>query len=970
MVGPWATVGEYHMLFERFLKKKRQDTHKEEDQEVLAERARNHEDPAVRREATRRLVGLSHLRLIFAEDTDAGVREIAAARYRHLLCGTQPAELTPDGVSLDARVAELSHVDDARILEQVAIQGLAHEVRRAAIERLQSPEVLALCAVQDPLAANRGAAVERIETKDALEQVVRQIGKRDKNVYRSAREKLRLIAKREERPLRVRALCEELCQKAERLGRLEQWNQDRAILDLLDRQWAEIRDEVEPDGRTRYEGARERFIQAYRGHARETAARVAAEEAHESLHAERLALLDTLSEAPALSTEQEIRALCERVSTAWDALDALPPQRQRPLDQRYRTLMDAADAARTTLVDQRKRLSQLHKSSNRAQKLLDEPKPLDLRATKTFIEQARALAAELPATAETQAVLALLERLEVRTKTQRKNAEHRLKQLPEKLAELKKHLADGELKKADPLFQSLRAGLDLVEASALPKGATEEIAARLHLLAPRLRDLQHWRRWGADQHRDGLCEEMEQLIEADLPLQALSERLHTMRLDWKGLEKTGPRASPAVAERFHKACDAVQERCRPYLDAQAAEREANRAARESVCDQIEDFLSKVDWERIDWKRVLRAERETRHTWASIGPVDPRHFKALEGRFRQALKQLDRRLDGERKRNQAMKHALIAKVEALVEETDLDAAIEQTKALQREWHTTVPARHKDENKLWQTFRSACDAIFERRAALHQAHANEMKEHLATRESICTDALALARAEHDPKRLRAELRELERRWDDAQSLPIPRQSAGPLNERWRETREALKRHISDCEDQQRRDAFDLLQGQAALCERLELGLLGETDAPLDPEAAEQAWADLPQQQDDEIQRAIAARFASALAAARDPEQIAVLRRRYDANAARLSQLCLQLEILTGVETPPELAQQRLEFQVARLTERMVDGEEDPLQGSARLLKEWYLCGPAPRSAGLDSRFERIRQALAREPGAATA
>jgi hypothetical protein len=51
-------------------------------------------------------------------------------------------------------------------------------------------------------------------------------------------------------------------------------------------------------------------------------------------------------------------------------------------------------------------------------------------------------------------------------------------------------------------------------------------------------------------------------------------------------------------------------------------------------------------------------------------------------------------------------------------------------------------------------------------------------------------------------------------------------------------------------------------------------------------------------------------------------------------------------------------------------MVDGEEDPLQGSARLLKEWYLCGPAPRSAGLDSRFERIRQALAREPGAATA
>jgi hypothetical protein len=958
------------MLFERFLKKKRPDTSKEEDQELLAERARTHEDPAVRREATRRLVGLSQLRLILAEDTDAGVREIAAARYRHLLCGTQPADLGSVEVSVDARIAELSRVEDTPILEQVALQGLAPEVRRAAIERVQSPEVLALCAVQDALAANRSAAVERIQTKDALEQVVRQIGKRDKNVYRSAREKLRLIAEREERPLRVRALSEELCQKAERLGRLEQWTQDRAILDYLDRQWAEIRDEAEPDWRTRYEAARDRFIQAYGGHARETAARVAAEEAHESLHAERIALLDTLSEAPALSTEPEIRALCERVSAAWDALDALPPQRQKPLDQRYRALMEAAGAARASLGDQRKRLSQLHKSSSKAQKLLDEPKPLDLRATKTFVEQARALAAEIPAAAETEAFLGLIERVESRAKTQRKNAEHRLKQLPEKLAELEQHLADGELKKADPLFQSLRAGLDLVEASALPRGVAEEIAARLHLLAPRLRDLQHWRRWGADQHRDGLCEEMEQLMEADLPLQALSERLRTLRMDWKGLEKTGPRASPAVAERFHKACDAVQERCRPYLDAQAAEREANRAARESVCNQIEDFLSKVDWERIDWKRVLRAERETRHTWASIGPVDPRHFKALEGRFRQALKQLDRRLDAERKRNQAMKQDLIARVEALVEEPDLEAAIERAKTLQREWHTTVPARHKDENKLWLTFRAACDAIFERRAALHQAHVNEMKEHLATREAICADARALAQAEEDPKRLHAGLRELERRWDDAQSLPIPRQSAGPLNERWRETREALKQHLRDCEDRQRRGAFDLLQRQAELCERLELGLLGETDAPLAPEAAEQAWADLPEQQDSEIQRAIAARFSSALAAARDPEQIAALRRRYDNNAARLSQLCLQLEILAGVETPPELAQQRLEFQVARLTERMVDGEEDPLQGSARLLKEWYLCGPAPRSPGLDSRFERIRQALAGEPGAATA
>jgi len=950
------------MLFGRFLKKWPQDPAKKEDQEILAKRARSADDPAVRRDATRRLADLSQLRLIFSEDPDAGVREIAAARYRHLLCGTQAEE-----GSLDASLAELSELTDMRIIEQVATEGVAPEIRRAAIERVQSQEVLALCALQDPLAANRGAAIERLEDKEALERVLRQIGKKDKNVHRCAREKLRLIAEQAERPQRVRDLCDEICQKVERLGRLGQWHQDRALLDHIERQWSEIRDAAEPAWQSRFEAARERFLEVYAAHAREAAAQVVEEATQDALQAERIALLEALAETTKLTTEDEVRALRTRVAADWDALEPLPPQRQRPLDQRYRQLMDSAEVAQAALGGQRKRLNRLRRSTLKAQQLLEEPRPLDLASAKTFLDQGRALSAELPESAETAELLALLDRIEGRIKTQQKHAAQRLKQLPEKLADLERHLANGELKKADPLFQSLRAGLELVESSRLQQGAADQIAARLHALAPRLRDLQHWRRWGADQHREGLCEEMERLVEADLSLEALSERLHSLHRDWKGLEKSGPHASQAIWDRFHRASQTVKERCRPFLEAQAAEREANRAARESVCDQIEDFLAKVDWERVDWKRVLRAERETRQAWAAIGPVQPRDRKALEGRFRHALKQLDRRLDGERKRNQAMKHELIRKIEALVDEPDLEAAIGQTKALQREWHTTVPARHKEENKLWQTFREASDRIFERRAALHRAHAHQLDENLAAREAICMEALSLAETEDDPRRLADGLHRFEERWDDAQSLPVPRQAASHLNQRWRDARSALRQRWRAREETERRGALDLLRRQAELCERLELHLLGEGGEPLSPEAAAEAWQGLPEQRDTEVQEAIAERFSSALAAARDPAQLESLRQRYQANAARLARLCLQLEILAGVDTPQELAQERLEFQVARLTERMVEGEEDPLQGSQRLLKEWYLCGPAPRTPSLIARFERIRQALASEAAA---
>lgn len=947
------------MLFGRFLKKRQQDADKKEDRGMLAKRAREADDPAVRRDAARRLDDLSELRRIFTEDPDAGVREIAAARYRHLLCGPQDRE-----GSLEACLAELPELRDPRVIEQVATAGSAPEIRRAAIERVRSPEVLALCALQDPLAGNRAAAIERLEDKAALEHVLHQIGKKDKRVHRAAREKLRRIAEQAQRPLRVRELCDELCQKAERLGRLGQWQQDRALLDHIDRQWSEIRDVAEPAWQSRFEGARERFLQAYAQHDRAAAARIVEEAAQDALSAERSALLEALSEAAALATEDEVRALCARVSAAWDALEPLAPERQRPFDQRYRELMGSAEAALTALGEQRMRLTRLQRSTRKARKLLEESKPLPLASVKAFVEQGRALSAELAGRSDTSELAAFLDRVEVRIKTQHKHAVQRLERLPDKLADLERHLASGELKKADPLFQSLRAGLELVEASGLRQGAAEEIVGRLHALAPRLRDLQNWRRWGADQHREGLCEEMERLVDAELPLEVLSERLRGLHKDWKALEKTGPQANQALWERFQRASESVQGRCRPFLEAQAAQREANRAARESVCDQLERFLAQVDWERVDWKRVLRAERETRQAWAAIGPVQPRDRKALEGRFRHALRQLDQRLDGERKRNQTLKHELIRKIEALAEEPDLDAAIERTKSLQREWHTTVPARHKEENRLWQTFRAASDRVFERRAALHQAQVHELEGNLAAREGICAEASALAESEEDPQRLADGLHHLEQRWDDARSLPVPRQAASQLNQRWRDARSALRQRWRAREDGARREALDLLRRQAELCERLELGLLGEGAEHLSPEAALNAWQALPEQRDSETQQAIAGRFSSALAAAGDPAQLESLRQRYQANAARLGQLCLQLEILAGVETPPELAQERLEFQVARLTERMVEGEEDPLQGSQRLLKEWYLSGPAPRTAGLGMRFERIRRALSGE------
>jgi hypothetical protein len=345
----------------------------------------------------------------------------------------------------------------------------------------------------------------------------------------------------------------------------------------------------------------------------------------------------------------------------------------------------------------------------------------------------------------------------------------------------------------------------------------------------------------------------------------------------------------------------------------------------------------------------------------IGPPDVRHRKSLDRRFRRAYGELDQRLNAERERNQTLKRDLIQQVQALAEAPDLDSAIEQTKSLQRRWVTTVPARKRDENRLWQDFRAACDAVFERRSALRQAQVTELNDNLVARRSICEEALALAGGENDPDRLDSGLRDLEQRWRDAESLPIPRQGANDLARQWREAREMLHRRRLQAEEGRRRASLDLLGRQADLCERVELSLLGETDDPIGPEEARQMWQQLPVQSDPGLQEAMRGRLEAALAVEGDADGIEALRKRFQANTERREELCLKLEILAGVESPPAHAQRRLELQVTRLAGRMGDGEPDPLSGASELLHDWYLCGPAPVSADLAARFGRIREAM---------
>jgi len=200
----------------------------------------------------------------------------------------------------------------------------------------------------------------------------------------------------------------------------------------------------------------------------------------------------------------------------------------------------------------------------------------------------------------------------------------------------------------------------------------------------------------------------------------------------------------ALWRRFKTAQDAVFGRTSAHLAAQNEERTQNLARKQSLCERAEALSVSTDWVKTATAlQALQAE------WKTVGPVSRGSEKAIWERFRAACDQFfSRRHDDLKKRkdewseNLARKEALCARAEALASGTDWEAAAAECKKLQVEWKQIGPVRRSKSDAVWQRFRTACDAFFDRYKHRDQV---DLQSKAAARAEVIHDLEALTSAE---------------------------------------------------------------------------------------------------------------------------------------------------------------------------------------------------------------------------------
>ncbi|MDR2011694.1 MAG: DUF349 domain-containing protein [Rhodanobacter sp.] len=494
--------------------------------------------------------------------------------------------------------------------------------------------------------------------------------------------------------------------------------------------------------------------------------------------------------------------------------------------------------------------------------------------------------------------------------------QHERKELIDDLAQalhvLDAHLKAGESTQAHAAKSRIDALRREIEVPLPPT-----LAHALANSENRYAELVRWQHWGDDQRRRQLCEDIEALPGSGQHPDAVASRVRDAQTEWTHLDAISARPSP-LARRFHAACRAAIAPTREYFKKRHELREAHGQEIKTLLERLDALTD----DNADWAALTTLRRETAVALHGLDRIEPRERKAFAQRLKTHLVALDTRISQQATDVESAKETLIAQARALLGEGNLPrGVVASVRTLQQRWQRAGNGRRARDQAQWAQFRTAIDAVFEhlntekaersaREAELRTQAEGVIAEIEALAAAETTDRGAFSRAQAAWQALHAHDEDLSRRFTAAQS--------------------SLRDAITRRERAHRHARFHAWHARYELCRAAE-------SASLPAEELTVQWAQAAAS--DIAADTLAARLDAALAGhPQAPKSDEMFR-----------DVLIDLELLSGAESPAEDRDRRRTRQIERLSARMSGAAtNDVARDMTELLARWSALGPCPHAA----------------------
>lgn len=342
--------------------------------------------------------------------------------------------------------------------------------------------------------------------------------------------------------------------------------------------------------------------------------------------------------------------------------------------------------------------------------------------------------------------------------------------------------------------------------------------------------------------KQAVIEDLKNLVEKQEDVNSTFPAFRELQNRWREI-------GPVPATKFRDLNDTYQFYVEKFYDMVKINRDLrdldfkkNLEAKEAFCQAAEKLL-----ENENVVEAFRELQKLHEQWKEFGPVAKEFRDSIWDRFKAATAVINKKyqayFEGQKEKQQenlAEKTKLCEQVEAIAgkevkssnEWNTLSTEIEE---IQKTWRTIGFATRKENQKIYDRFRAACDRFFTRKREYYSQFKDSMNENMEKKLSLIEQAEALKDSKEWKKTTEA-LIALQKQWKEIGA--VPRKKSEQL---WKRFRAACDEFFNERDKNAKpeNDFYGNLKAKKALVEEInEYALSG--DAAADREAA-RAFAD---------------------------------------------------------------------------------------------------------------------------------
>ena len=284
-----------------------------------------------------------------------------------------------------------------------------------------------------------------------------------------------------------------------------------------------------------------------------------------------------------------------------------------------------------------------------------------------------------------------------------------------------------------------------------------------------------------------VIEELKALIDSEEALNTTFAKFHDLQARWRSIGQVPQAKVSDLYETYNLHIENFYDYVKINKELRDLDWKRNLEAKTTLCEQAEALS-----EATSIVEAFHKLQKLHEEWREIGPVALEHKESLWERFKSASTVINRRhqehleaIKAEQVKNFELKSALCEEVEKMVSDAPTshkawNKASERIQAIQAEWRTIGFAPKRDNNKVYDRFRAACNKFFEVKHTFYTEAKDDMSKNLEVKNALCERAEAIAERE-DWAKATEELLALQAEWK--QSGTVARKYADAVWKRFR-------------------------------------------------------------------------------------------------------------------------------------------------------------------------------------------